>query len=71
MSRAAALKSELLEFRAKINAAAHTSYEAPSGKHDDLILALALSMRWVRRVGLPNQIGKDGVLSRRDQDRIA
>jgi hypothetical protein len=68
---AATLKSELLEFRARINAAGHTSYEAPSGKHDDLVLALALSMHWVRRTGLPNQIGKDGVLSRRDHDRIA
>ena len=68
---AATLKTELLEFRARINAAAHTSFDAPSGKHDDLVLALALSMHWVRRVGLPNQIGKDGVLSRRDHDRIA
>jgi hypothetical protein len=68
---AATLKAELLEFRARINAAAHTSYEAPSGKHDDLVLALALAMHWVRRTGLPNQIDREGRVSQRDHDRVA
>lgn len=67
---AATLKSELLEFRARINVSAHTSFEAPSGKHDDLVLALALSMHWVRRIGLPNQIDRHGVMHQRDDDKL-
>jgi hypothetical protein len=52
---ASTLKAELLEFRARINAAAHTSFEAPGGKHDDLVLALALALHWIRRTGLPRR----------------
>ena len=72
LALAPTLKAELLEFRRRINATAHTSFESPEGKHDDLVFSLALAIHYVRRVGLPNQIGKDGRLSERDrEDRIA
>ena len=64
------LKAELLEFKRKINANAHQSYSALEGKHDDLIMSLALAIHYVRRIGIPNLLLADGTVSERDRDNI-
>ena len=53
MEHAATLKAELRNFRARISSAGHTSYGAGGGgddwrqgSHDDLVLAVALSLWW-------------------------
>jgi hypothetical protein len=71
LSLAPVLKRELLEFKRKINANAHTSFESPDGRHDDLLLSVALALHRIRRIGLPNQIDRDGRVSQRDHDRVA
>lgn len=44
------LTREMLNFKVKINAKAHDSYEAwRDGEHDDLVLAVALAVWWAER----------------------
>ena len=56
MEHAATLRAELKNFRARISSAGHTSYGAGvggddwrQGSHDDLVLAVALSLWWGER----------------------
>ena len=53
IGHAATLKAELKNFRAKISASGHDSYGAGDdwrqGNHDDLVLAVALSLWWGER----------------------
>jgi len=55
LEHAATLKAELKNFRARISALGHTRYEAGAddwrqeGGHDDLVLAVALSLWWGER----------------------
>jgi hypothetical protein len=44
LPEAAALKEELRDFRRHVSAAGRFSYDARAGKHDDLILAVALAL---------------------------
>ncbi len=39
----ARLRRELLDFRVKIGAAAHASFNAPEGAHDDVLLSVAIA----------------------------
>jgi hypothetical protein len=40
------LVKELVAFQVKISAAGNDTYSAPSGEHDDLVLALAIGLWW-------------------------
>ena len=44
LHEAAALKEELRDFRRHVSAAGRYSYDARTGKHDDLVLAVALAL---------------------------
>ncbi len=45
----AAFEDELLSFRRKTSATGHVSFDAESGKHDDLVCAVALGVWWASR----------------------
>ena len=45
------LARELSEYEVRISAAGRDSYTAPSGQHDDLVIALALTTWWVTDSG--------------------
>jgi len=42
LSEAPAMRAELLDFRRSLSAAGRASYAARTGKHDDLVLAVAI-----------------------------
>jgi len=65
------LQAELQEFRSRINASAHVSFDAPVGKHDDLVIALALCTYFRRMVNEPDRIDPRGEIHRRDVDAWA
>ena len=46
LEHAATLTKELADYRVKISATGHDSYEARSGQHDDLVLAASLVCWW-------------------------
>jgi hypothetical protein len=46
LTEAHALAEELRDFRRLVTAAAHATYGARTGKHDDLVLSLALATWW-------------------------
>jgi hypothetical protein len=46
LNEAGAMAEELKDFRRKVSVAGRFSYDARTGKHDDLVLAVALSL-WV------------------------
>jgi hypothetical protein len=43
-TEAAVLVTELQDYQIDVNERAHASFNAPSGKHDDLVIALGLSV---------------------------
>ncbi len=45
----AAFEDELLSFRRKTSATGRVSFDAESGKHDDLLIAVALAVWWSAR----------------------
>ena len=47
------MKAELLDFRRHLGAAGRATYAARTGKHDDLVLAVAIAAWWLRRPDLP------------------
>ena len=53
LGEASTMQDELKDFRRKVSAAGRYSYEARVGKHDDLVLAVAIGL-W-SLVGRPNQ----------------
>jgi hypothetical protein len=54
--QAAVLARELANFRVKVSAAAHESFNARDGEHDDLLLALAMAV-WLAEVMNPASAG--------------
>ena len=48
-----ALKGELASMERTVRQSGSVSYSAPSGQHDDLVMALALCLFGLRRVGSP------------------
>jgi hypothetical protein len=50
LSEAVTLTRELSDYRVKISASGHDSYDAREGQHDDLVLAVALAV-WVAEHG--------------------
>jgi len=58
LTEAGTMKDELLDFRRKLSDAGRATYAARTGKHDDLVLALAVAAWWAsRRPGTPPAMG--------------
>jgi hypothetical protein len=49
LAEAEAMKEELLDFRRSVSAAGRFSFEARVGKHDDLVLSVAIALWWMVR----------------------
>jgi hypothetical protein len=49
LTESGAIKNELLDFERSVSAAGRATYQARAGKHDDLILAVAISLWWALR----------------------
>ena len=49
LAEAEAMKEELLDFRRSVSAAGRFSFEARVGKHDDLVLSVAIALWWMQR----------------------
>ncbi|MBR1156582.1 hypothetical protein JQ575_39120 [Bradyrhizobium sp. JYMT SZCCT0428] len=49
LSEAGAMAEELKDFRRKVSDAGRASYAARTGRHDDLVLAVAIGCWWVSR----------------------
>ncbi len=49
LTDAGALAEELKDFRRKVSEAGRATYNARTGKHDDLILSIAIALWWARR----------------------
>jgi hypothetical protein len=59
LTEAPALKDELLDFRRKLSDAGRATYAARTGKHDDLVLAVAIACWWAMRP--PEPVASFGV----------
>src|SRR5262245_9810297 len=57
LTEAPNLKDELKDFRRKITDAGRSTYAARTGRHDDLILAIAIAAWWANR---PNSYAQQG-----------
>ena len=55
LPESATLTKELQDYRLKISATGHDSYDAREGAHDDLVLAVALAC-WVSEHGRPRRL---------------
>lgn len=55
------LQRELQEFRAQFNSTGYAQYGAPSGEHDDLVLALSLALWWAN-YGRSREVSRHTVL---------
>lgn len=62
LTESAAMREELKDFRRHVGAAGRFTYEARQGKHDDLVLAVAISLWWAVRPP-PGSDGGVGVYS--------
>jgi hypothetical protein len=49
LSESGAMRDELLDFRRSLSAAGRATYAARTGKHDDLVLAVAIGCWWLGR----------------------
>jgi hypothetical protein len=49
LTEAGAMRDELLDFRRHLSSAGHATYQARTGKHDDLVLAVAIGCWWLRK----------------------
>jgi hypothetical protein len=58
LTEAGTMKDELLDFRRKLSDAGRATYAARTGRHDDLVLAVAIAAWWVsRQPGRPAAMG--------------
>jgi hypothetical protein len=57
LTEAGALKDELLDFRRHLGAAGRATYQARTGKHDDLVLAVSIAAWWASRKSMPPRMG--------------
>jgi hypothetical protein len=58
LTEAGAMREELLDFRRHLGAAGRATYAARTGKHDDLVLAVAIAAWWAgRSPGSPAGMG--------------
>src|SRR5262245_47776253 len=49
LTEASTMKDELLDFRRHLSAAGRATYAARTGKHDDLVLAVAIACWWLKK----------------------
>jgi hypothetical protein len=49
LSEAGTMKDELLDFRRRLSDAGRATYAARTGRHDDLVLAVAIAAWWIAR----------------------
>jgi hypothetical protein len=49
LTEAGAMVDELKDFRRKVSDAGRASYAARTGRHDDLVLAVAIGCWWISR----------------------
>ena len=49
LTEAAAMEAELKDFRRYVGAAGRSTWEARSGQHDDLVLAVGIAAWWATR----------------------
>ena len=49
LSEADAMRDELLDFRRRLSDAGRATYAARTGRHDDLVLAVAIACWWISR----------------------
>jgi hypothetical protein len=49
LTEAGTMKDELLDFRRKLSDAGRATYAARTGRHDDLVLAVAIGCWWIAR----------------------
>ena len=56
LREAETMRDELKDFRRKVSVAGRYSYEARVGKHDDLVLAVAIGLWWAVRPPPPTMI---------------
>jgi hypothetical protein len=56
LSEAPAMRAELLDFRRSLSAAGRASYAARTGKHDDLVLAVAIGCWFLNRPPPPRAV---------------
>ena len=60
LTEAGAMKDELLDFRRHLGVAGRATYQARTGKHDDLVLAVAIGCWWLNLPPPPRiQLGGD------------
>lgn len=57
LAEAQQMETELKDFRRFVTAAGRSSWEARSGQHDDLVLAVAMACWWASRPPPPSVIG--------------
>jgi hypothetical protein len=56
LTEASAMKDELLDFRRHLGAAGRATYQARAGRHDDLVLAVAIACWWLKQPPPPRAI---------------
>ena len=66
LPEAATLVRELQDFRVNFTTAGHMTFSAREGKHDDLVLALALAVWRSRKRIVKQQVIKGGVIAMRN-----
>jgi hypothetical protein len=62
LSESGAMRGELLDFRRSLSAASRATYAARTGKHDDLVLAVAIGCWWLGRPA-PSETQAWGILT--------
>jgi hypothetical protein len=56
LTEAEAMRDELQDFRRKLSEAGRATYAARTGRHDDLVLAVAIAAWWIARPAPPQAV---------------
>jgi hypothetical protein len=56
LSEASAMRDELCEFRRHVSEAGRATYQARAGRHDDLVLSVAIAAWWISKPPDPETI---------------
>jgi hypothetical protein len=57
LTESGAMRDELLDFRRHLGTAGRATYQARTGKHDDLVLAVSIAAWWASRRAVPPAMG--------------
>ena len=58
LTEAGNMRTELLDFRRHLGNAGRATYQARTGKHDDLVLAVSIAAWWASRKSIPPRMGR-------------